>query len=395
MKQLLTSCFVLSFISLSSQNIKTKMWTMQYEYLPTVLPDSKYNTYKIFPESHATDGVPLDGKYMYVAEQYIGGLKNITKPEVKGGILIGGMVVGGKEVKTTPGEETQDLTINVSFGNIEIVDKVDYNSATTNPQTNATENLFASKIRFKFEYSIKVTDQKQNKVIFDTIINEPKLTVYPQDFKYNAYGDKAGARGFASKPELDLDYNQNSKNLYALAKKTLVKNCMDQMAMIVTSRYGYKSAPLSIHYYWVKSKNKIFDACDTTVDLMRAIVDTMETNIKYNRHLNWHCTSAKSNALKLIRIWEAMLNDSKYHTEFKDEKDLNEFKAKMRRNLVLAYLFNDDFEKAMNYYSIIEKETKYFTGNNYATDEPMKILKKLVEREALNYNKHKVFFGFQ
>lgn len=393
MKQLLTFILILCLQLAGSQNIKTKMWTMQYEQLPSVLPESKYETYKIFPASHATDNVPLDGKYMYVAEQYISGLQNTTLPQVKGGILVGGMVVGGKEVK--PSEQNQDLTITVSFGNIEIIDKVDFNGGFTNPQTNAIENLFASKIRFKFNYSITVTDHKRNKVIFDTTINEPKLTVYPNDFKYNAYGDKAGAKGFPSKPELDLDYNQNAKNLYALAKKTLVKNCMDEMAMIVTARLGYKAAPFSIHYYWVKSKNKLFDVCDSTVDYMRAIVDTMESNVKYNKHLNWHCASAKQNARKLIRIWESMLNNETYLSEFKDEKDLNEYKAKMRRNLVLAYLFNDEFDKAKEYYSIIEKETKYFTGSNYATDEPMKLLKKLIETEAINYNKHKDFFGFK
>ena len=94
---------------------------MKYEYLPEKLPSIKYSTYKVFPVDVSTDNVKLDGRYIYYAEDYIKGMKNITVVNVKGGVLIGGMVIGGKEEKAD--YENPDLTLTVKFNNIEILDK--------------------------------------------------------------------------------------------------------------------------------------------------------------------------------------------------------------------------------------------------------------------------------
>lgn len=52
---------LISFYSIFSQNVKTKNWSMKYEYLPEKVPVIKYHTYKIMPVNEATDNVPLVG----------------------------------------------------------------------------------------------------------------------------------------------------------------------------------------------------------------------------------------------------------------------------------------------------------------------------------------------
>lgn len=123
MKQL-TLFFAISSSLLTgfAQNVKTKNWSMRYEYLPEKVPASKQDeTRKVFPVNAATDNVPLDGRFIFYAEDYIKGLKNITVPEVKGGILVGGIVVGGTKEKQQVTES--DLSITVKFNNIEILEK--------------------------------------------------------------------------------------------------------------------------------------------------------------------------------------------------------------------------------------------------------------------------------
>ena len=366
---------------------------MKYEYLPEKLPSIKYSTYKVFPVDVSTDNVKLDGRYIYYAEDYIKGMKNITVVNVKGGVLIGGMVIGGKEEKAD--YENPDLTLTVKFNNIEILDKKEIASSAINPNTNQEGKLYSFKLKFKYTYQLIVQDPKNKIILLDTIVETPKTTIFPNDYKFDQFGNKVGHPGYFVKSELDLAYNQASPTLYAESKKILAKNCMDEVKVIVNSRYGYNSADLKIDYYWVKSKNKLFDICDSTIDYMRAIVDTMSTNERRNAHINWHCVSAKKNARQLIRIWEMMLNDSRYLAEFKDPKDLEEYTAKMKRNLVLAYLFNDDFTNAKKYFKEIENKVKVFAGEKVSIDPTLVTLQVLVEREEKFYPIHKDYFGFK
>lgn len=395
MKQL-TLFFAISSSLLTgfAQNVKTKNWSMRYEYLPEKVPAIKYETYKVFPVNAATDNVPLDGRFIFYAEDYIKGLKNITVPEVKGGILVGGIVVGGTKEKQQVTES--DLSITVKFNNIEILEKKDIAGNETNPTTNAVQKIYSFSLCFKFPYQLIVQDLKNKTILIDTIVSSPKYTKFPGDYKYNAYGDKVPHKGYFVKSDLDLDYNQNSANLYTLSKKTLAKNCMDEVKSIVNSKYGYNSESIPVHFYWVKSKNKLFDVCDSTTDLMRSIVDTVELHEKYNKHINWHCPSVKSNAQKLIRIWESMLNDPKYTGEFSDPKDLLEYTTKIKRNLMLAYMFNDNFAEANKYANEVKSNMKVFTGNSYAPAEPsFVLLKTVLDREEKLFPAHKDFFGFK
>lgn len=366
---------------------------MKYEYLPEKLPDYKYATYKVLPIDASTDNVKLDGRYIYYAEDYIKGMKNITTVNVKGGVLIGGFVIGGKEEKAD--YDHPDLNIIIKFNNIEILEKKEIISNSFNPATNAEGKLYNFKLKFKFGYQLIVQDPKNKITLLDTTVETPKTTVFPNDYKFDQFGNKVGHPGYFVKADLDLDYNQAAPNLYANSKKILAKNCMDEVKIIVNTRYGYNTADLKIDYYWVKSKNKLFDICDSTIEYMRGIVDTMNTNERKNAHINWHCLSAKRNARQLIRIWEMMLNDNRYTSEFKDPIELEEYSAKMKRNLALAYLFNDDFTNANRYFKEIENKVKLFSGKNANIDPTMVTLQVLIEREEKFYSYHKDYFGFK
>lgn len=376
-----------------AQNVKTKYQSFKYELLPTKPLPANYKTYKVTAQNESTDGVPLNSKFVYVGEEYIKGLQNSTITFVKGGVMIGGAVIGGKEPET-PKNIPANLIVSVGFKNIEMIDKKEFVNKPTNPQTNVVENYLTYRLTFKFAYQLKVFDLANNKYLLDTLIDTPKSTLFPCDYRYDAYGNKQYAPGYTNKPDLDVDYNRNGKDLYMNSKMVLAQQCMNQCKAILTQYFGYGWQSHTLAVARVKSKSPVFDICDTTSNIMDNILDSISFHTKKDMHLNWHTASIKQQSQKLSSIWEDMLVNTKYLNEFKDPRDKEEFISKTKRNLIAGYLFQDNFEKALALYYEVEPSTVTKAMGQTIPDDTMKTLLAMILREKQNYNSHKQVFGF-
>ena len=375
-----------------SQNIKVKNWAFKYEYLPERPLGMNYKTCKVEGYSDASDGVKFDDKFVLIGEEYIRGFKNVSVAYMKSGVMIGGAVVGGKEEK--PVETSPDLKVTVIFKNIELVDKVETVNKTSNLQTNQVEIYCVYKLAFNFPYVLRLTDVKSGKNLLDTLIDNRKIAIFPNEYRYDVFGNRVACNGTNSKPELDLEYNKLAKDLYSLSKKTLAQKCMEESKGILKYFYGFSEKSTAINFFWVKAKSKTFDVCDTTEDLMRSIMDTVTANAKYDKHVNWHCKSVKSDAAKLIRIWENMFSDPKYAAEFTDENDKKEFLIKMKWNLVIANLFADNFEKATSILNEVKSSNDRGRLEGGNIEQVIHTVESLIDREIKMYNKHKTVFNF-
>ena len=375
-----------------SQNVKTKYQSFKYEVLPTRPLASTYKTYKVDATSDATDGVALNGKFIYLGEEYITGLQNSTITYVKSGVMIGGAVIGKEPEKAK--EIPASLQISIVFKNIEMMDKKEFVNKPTNPATNVIENYLTYKLSFRFSYAIKVKDVATNQYLLDTIIDTPKSTLFPCDYRFDAHGNKIYAPGYLNKPDLDADYNRNGKDIYVNSKMILAQQCMNETKLILKSLYGYDWQSQIIAVSRVKSKSPTFNICDTVSDLMDHILDSVSYHTKKEKHLNWHTTNIKVQAQKVAAIWEDMLINEKYLNEFKDPKDKQEFINKTKRNLIVAYLFQDNFDKAVTLYYEVEPSTIIKSFGQNLPDDNMRTLWALIQREKKLFNTHKQTFNF-
>lgn len=379
-------------INTVAQNVKTKYQSFKYEVLPTRPLAPTYKTYKVDAASDATDGVGLNGKFIYLGEEYIKGLQNSTITYVKSGVMIGGAVIGKEPEK--PKEIPASLQISVVFKNIEMMDKKEFVNKPTNPATNVIESYLTYKLSFRFSYTIKVKDVATNQYLLDTIIDTPKSTLFPCDYRFDAYGNKQYAPGYVNKPDLDADYNRNGKDLYANSKMILAKVCMDEGKEILKQIFGYDWKSYTLAFSRVKSKSPIFDICDTTSILMDNILDSISYHTKKQKHINWHTASIKQQSQKLGLILEDMISNEKYLNEFKEPKAKEEYVNKTKRNLIAVYLFQDNFDKALQMYFTVEPATVVHSFGQNLPDENMKPLFLLVDRERKLYDKHKPVFNF-
>ncbi len=376
-----------------SQNIKVSLEKFRYEFMPKEVLPAEYKSYKVDVYSNATDGVPLNSRHVYIAEEYIKGLKNVSVPYSKSGIMIGGFVIG-KDKNTEKTDVLSDLQVSVVFNNIEMLDKKEFLNKTTNTQTNQVETYYTYKLFFKFSYYIKVRDIKTNKYILDTLIDTPKTTLFPNDYRYDAFGNKIAFPGCNNKPDLDLDYNKNANTLYLNSKDALVQTCMNETKSVLKSLYSYYWDNVMITTYRVKSKSPLFDVCDTVSEIISTICDSTSFNTKNERHLNWHTFFIKTKAKKLTAIWQTMLTDEKYTAEFKNQNDKTEFIDRMKRNLILGYLMSDEFDLALKYFQEIEPNMRVSEFDNM-NDANIKRLISITYREKQLYVKHKEIFNFK
>lgn len=392
LKIILTVFVLLLTLINEAQNVKTKYQNFKYELLPYKPLPINYKTYKVTATNEATDGVPLNSKFVYIGEEYIKGLQNTSITFVKSGVMIGGAVIG-KEPEQ-PKDIPSHLLITFSFKNIEMLEKREFMNKPTNPQTNVIENFLTYRLTFKFGYQLKVYDNQTQRYLLDTLIETPKTTLFPSDYRYDAYGNKQYAPGYTNKPDLDADYNRNGKDLYANSKMILTKVCMDEGKEILKQQFGFDWKSYTLAVSRVKSKSPVFDICDTTSNIMDNILDSVSFNSKKSKHLNWHTVSIKQQALKLSGIWEDMITNPKYLNEFKEPKEKEEFINKTKRNLIAVYLFQDNFDKALQIYQEVEPTTVIHSFGQNLPDENMKPLFLLIDRERKLYDKHKQAFNF-
>ncbi|MFN8114500.1 MAG: hypothetical protein U0W65_00185 [Bacteroidia bacterium] len=392
LKQVLTITLLMSTLGIIAQNVKTKYQNFKYELLPYKPLPANYKTYKVTATNESTDGVPLNSKFVYIGEEYIKGLQNTSITFVKSGVMIGGAVIG-KEPEQ-PKDIPSNLLVTFSFKNIEMLDKREFINKPTNPQTNVIENYLTYRLTFKFAYQLKVYDNQTQRYLLDTLIEAPKTTLFPSDYRYDAYGNKQYAPGYTNKPDLDADYNRNGKDLYANSKMILAKVCMDEGKEILKQQFGYDWKSYTLAISRVKAKSPVFDICDTTSNLMDNILDSISFNTKKSKHLNWHTPYIKQQAKKLSSIWEDMITDSKYLNEFKDPRDKAEFINKTKRSLIAVYLFQDNFDKALAMYNEVEPTTHINVMGQSMPDDNMKPLLLLIDRDRKLYDKHKQAFNF-
>lgn len=376
-----------------AQTIKSGSYSFKYEVLPFFPLSAAYKNYTIEAFSAATDGVPLSSKFIYLKEKYIDGLENITNVTTSSGIMVGGKIIG-KANEDTRTNTNSDLSITVKILNLEVQDKKEYINNTTNFQTNQIQDYYDYKFTFKFPYQLIVRDLIQNKTLLDTTINSPKTTLFPADYRYNSFGDKIEYNGDANKVDLDLDYAQNANTIYSLSKQVLAKTIMNEVKSVLSVFYGYRQSQQNFMFYRIKSKNKIFDVSDTILDNMKIIIDSVDYNCKKNKHLNWHSSNIKAISGKSLILVEKMIENPMCLNEYKTDTEKEEFILKMKRNLIILYLFNDNLTKAQKLLLEIEPRTRINMLGSSSQDETITNLKNLLTREIKLYDNHKVFFGF-
>lgn len=391
------SPLLLAFILMSSllfgQNIKTKHQTMKYKYLPEKPLPKDYKTYQYTVGTNATDGVPLSSKYIEFSKPVIDGYKNVSPKKSSDGLIIGGKII---TLDKNDKEVNSDITVNILFGNIELISKDDKFEKVLNPQTGAETMSHHSLLSFNFPYTIQVVDNLKGIVLLDTIVNNKRNMDYPQDYSYDKIKGKVPAPIFTSKPSFDLSYRRFEPNLYQDSKEIMAMNCITEVAAIVTHLFGYKSGTFEFAVVSkVKSKNPVFLPIEKASDDIEIIIDSVKANYKADKNLNWHTKEIYDMADKCVKVWESSITDSNILNEFKDAKDRQEFINLIKRNLIVGYLFTNRFDEAKKLVVEIKPFFNKSVFGQVLEDGYITKASYLVDREARTYKVHKEFFNFQ
>ncbi len=377
-----------------SQKIKIQNYSFKYEILPQRPLPNTYKTYKVSIGNESTDGIPVNSKLIRLDDKYIKGLKNSTILTEQNGIIVGGSIVEINKSAEKSANLPTALEITVAFKNIELIDKKEDTKKANNPQTHVEESYFNYKLFLKFSYSIKVKDVEKNKYLLDTLIETQKNTLFPSDYRYDTFGNKVNYLGDNNKPELDIDYNKNSKDLYANSKTILAPKCMNEAKEILTALFGYDEQLKYFTISRVKSKNPIFDVCDSALNIFNNVLDSISYNTKKEKHLNWHTAGIHVQANQVATIWENMITNEKILNEFKDPKDKEEYINKTKQNLIVAYLLEDEFETSSKLFYEVEPSTQLTMMGKTFPDDNMKMIINLLQREQILYKTHKPVFNF-
>jgi len=347
------------------QSIKTRYLKFTYEGLPINPFPDEYKTYRVKVYNKSTDGVTLNPKFIFLDDQYIKGLRN-TRISHRGDSV---------------NESPTPIWITIILKNIEMIDKGETMNSSTNLQTGKLEYYYAYNLTFKFDYQILVSDTLKNKIWLDTLISTPKIAMFPRDYSFDAFGNKSKLPGYPSRADLDFEYNKASRDLYVNSKMILAQSCLNEAKIVLTEQFGWEKRSLTLSISHVKSKSPTFDVFDTIHDIMNNVMDSITQNAKGETRLNWRKTTIRKDVDYLMNWWEDMVKNEKYLSEFKDPRDKKDFIDKINRNLVAGYLFQDDFDKALKLFSVVEPSTLIHGIGATFTDKSMDALLKLIRRE--------------
>jgi hypothetical protein len=393
MKTKIITLILLANICSFSQSLKEGTYRFRYEVLPYFPLDKEIKNYKVKITNVATDGTALDGRKLYFGEKYIPELTNITQVHTKnlGGVFIGN--IPNQTLEVINPDAPCDLGLSIEYGNLEIIDKKEQMQAIEATPTAPAGSYWNYKITFNFPYKLKLKDLKKNVMILDTLINIPKTTLFPSNYRMDAFGNFVSFPGHTNKPDLDLDYKNNAKDLYLIAKSYLMGACLGEQKAIFSNCFSYLWSNQLVCPTRVKSKDPLFMVCDTTVTLIEQLTDSIAHNSKKENHLNWHTKSIKTMAAKLSSIWEQMLNGEKYLAAFTDPKDKELYIFRMKKNLVISYLLQDEYAKARTLYDEVwgtynAKKTLDYNESDFMN------LDGMIKREGYMYLHHKTRLGF-
>ena len=391
--------FILALVSLAelnSQNVKWGYQSFKYEYMPVYNLPSEYKNYRVVFENASTDGAPLDKRKLYYAEKYVPGFLNLTTVYSQSGFFNSATnLYVNPELNASNPDVNSDLELVFIFNNMELLDKAESFYVPANTTTGAVPSYYNYKLTFKFPYHIKLFDRRKNQVVFDTLIDTQKTTLFPADYRYDALGNKVAFPGHANKPELDMDYSKNTRDLYFKSKSSLMADCMNESKAVLKKCMIYHWDKFAMRITFVKTKNPVFDICDTASITLEKICDSVSFNAKKDKHLNWHTKTIRASAKKLENVWREMLSDEKYINELKNNSDKNEYIQGIKRNIVIALLLQDEFQKATDLLTEIlpNLKSKSYAGDYY--DDELKALASLIKREQTLYNKHKLIYNFE
>jgi hypothetical protein len=389
----------LLFVVLNSnaQKIKTGSYEFKYESLPVYELPETYKTYKVTILNNATDGVPLDPNknsriYQYLATSK---LDNITKA----GSLY---VEQGLEGNPSTGfngkpDEISDIELVFTYGDIEFIDKSDLFTKVIgkNEQAGTYVNSFNYKLTFKFPYHIKIVDRKKKTIVCDTLIDNLRTMLYPEDYYIDAFGKKLKPYGALTIDELKLDYTKNTADILTKSKSALQSISTAEQREFSTLYLFNNVLDHSFRYIRIKTKDPIFDICDTASNLVKIITEAIDLNAKNQKHLNWHTIEIKNNVEKLNVIWSSMLTDNKYLSQITEADDLAEYKHGLKFNLISVNLMLDNFAKAQELFDEVKSTKTYLNKRFLQHDDYMKEIGELLRREKTFFTKHKTLYNFK
>ncbi len=376
-----------------AQKIKTGSYDFKYESLPVYeLPES-YKTYKFTILNTATDGIPLDNSKMLHNQTYLlnSKLDNITKRGNK-------FIEQGIDEKTSNEiSEVSDIELVFTYNDIEVIDKSDLFTKVQgkNEQTGTFVNSFNYKLLFKFPYRIKIIDRKKKIIVCDTLIDNVKELLYPEDYYLDGLGKKIKPYGALSIEELKLDYEKNGANVLNKSKSALQSKLVAEQQEFSTLYLLNNTKEYSYRYIRIKTKDPIFDICDTASNLVKIITEAIDLNTKNQKHLNWHTTEIKKYVEKLNVIWSDMLTNNKYLSQIKEADDLEEYKHGLKFNLITINLWLDNFVKAQELYDEVKSTKTYLNTRFLNHDDYMKQLGEFLRREKAVFIKNKIIYNFK
>jgi hypothetical protein len=395
-------------LNLNAQKIKSGNYNFKYEVFPTYSTTNDYKTYKVAVISSASDGIPLDKNKINCAGKYIPSNKytNIVKLEeidpVNGffGAKNADRVFNPK-YKYINTEAASDLEIIIDYKNIEMINKENYFTATNNsvPQPNVPATCFNYKLTFKLPYTIKIIDKRKNLIICDTTIVNTKFLLYPASYSFvkNEYGGEVQQKpnGDINPIELKLNYEKTSASINQKSKSLLMTPSFFEQEYFLKQFLLFSQTNYTFNYMTVKTKNPLFDICDTASNLVNQITDSISFNCKNEKHVNWHTTNIKNLASKLNTLWLNMLNDEKYLSQFKEADDINVYKHGLKVNLAMVNLMLDDFTTSQNYLNEVKLLKTELNSDfpNYANY--INTLSLLLDKEKSQYKKHELIYNFK
>lgn len=378
-----------SFI-LNAQNAKRSTQSFKYEYMPFYPQPAEYKSFRVVLESKANDRIPLDARKLYYKNMFFAGFRNVTEARAKdqGGIFIGGNKAVNPELELVNPNVDSDFEITMSFGDIELTDKSVLSSYPEGYKLQPGEiNHWNFKLSFNFPYHLKVFDRRKNQVVFDSLINNPRVLYYPKSYR-------EGFLGHTNKPDLDLDYKKNGGDIYYLSKGALIAPCIGESNSVLRYSIGYFRDGFSMGITRVKSKKPIFDICDTASNILELISDSISYNSKNDKHINWHTNGLKLKAAKLEAIWNDMLTNELYISEFKDVSEKAEYLKGIRMNKAYALLLQDKFDDALINLNEVSPEITQNGGAVNYDQMDSRALRALIKREKYLYVKHKAYYNF-
>jgi hypothetical protein len=376
-------------LSAHSQKVKEGYQKFKYEKLPFIPLSQNQKTYRVTYSNESTDGTMLDPKKLYYKEYFLPDLKNLTQVNVSGGNL-----AGYSKIESSNPNIESDLEINIVYYNIEMIDKQLNQSMPGSAPTGTEPNYLNYKLTFKFPYRIKVKDIKTNTSLIDTLIDQQQSTLFPSEYRYDNLGNSIPFPGHLNKADLDLDYNQNGKNLYFYSKSVLMSKYLNQTKSILKNNFCYDWETFAWLHSRVKSKNVLFDICDTSSQILDMICDSINFNTKKNNHLNWHTNFIKNKAEKLTSIYQEMITNVAFANEFTSTNDKEYFLFKMRKNLVISLMLQEEYEKAAKLNLELIKLAKEKQKNLGYSDQDVYTIYALIKREEFIYNKFKNKYNF-